>query len=94
MARSSLTRPRPTPTVDTADAKPTVFCCSYPKSGTTWLQNIVATLASRGAELGHISDYTPFYEADSTWEKIDGGEPRGRDINLKFTGLTQNLGQL
>merc|ERR1712166_5777 len=53
---------------------PTVLICSYPKSGTTWLQNIVATLVSRGAELDHISDYTPFYEADSTWEKLDSGD--------------------
>jgi len=58
-------------------SKPTVLICSYPKSGTTWLQNIVATLVSAEGgtlELSHISDYTPFYEADSTWSKLDGGE--------------------
>ena len=47
--------------------------CSYPKSGTTWTQNIVYTLATRGErELTHISMCAPFYEIDSTWD--DTGE--------------------
>ena len=46
-----------------------VFIASYPKSGTTWLQAIVFELASLGTdvELDHISNFTPFLEADRTW---------------------------
>ena len=46
-----------------------VFIASYPKSGTTWLQAIVFELASLGTDvaLDHISNFTPFLEADRTW---------------------------
>eukprot|EP00041_Stephanoeca_diplocostata_P024772 m.636547 g.636547 ORF g.636547 m.636547 type:complete len:290 (-) comp22596_c0_seq4:637-1506(-) len=51
-----------------ASEKPRYFVCSYPKSGTTWTQYIVYTLATRGCKvLDHISNYAPFYEIDATW---------------------------
>ena len=55
---------------------PTVFIASYPKSGTTWLQAIVATLlyenlastsSAPTSSFKHISDVSPFYEVDRTW---------------------------
>mmetsp|Transcript_34615 Transcript_34615/g.57095 ORF Transcript_34615/g.57095 Transcript_34615/m.57095 type:complete len:286 (+) Transcript_34615:1-858(+) len=50
-----------------------IFICSYPKSGTTWTQNIVYTLVSKGDDqFTHISEYAPFFEIDATWE--EGGE--------------------
>jgi len=52
---------------------PTVFICSYPKSGTTWLQNIVYEIATRGRRpLDHISNYCPFLENDQIWEHTRG----------------------
>ena len=54
----------------------TVFIASYPKSGTTWLQNIVFELASNGnIDLDHISNYCPFYEAESIWTFSEEGTP-------------------
>jgi hypothetical protein len=46
-----------------------VFICSYPKSGTTWSQNIVHKLISDGERnVPHISDSAPFFEIDAHWE--------------------------
>jgi len=48
-----------------------VFICSYPKSGTTWMQHIVTTLLTRGAhpaEGEHISEFSPFFEIDRHWD--------------------------
>lgn len=45
-----------------------LFIASYPKSGTTWLQCIAHQLLSHGdITFSHISDYSPFYESNKTW---------------------------
>jgi len=57
----------------------TIFIASFPKSGTTWMQNIVFQLLAAHKEhthprapplppLEHISQYAPFYEIDPHWE--------------------------
>lgn len=56
-----------------------IFICSYPKSGTTWLQHVVLSLllADRRHSpdppppYSHVSDYAPFYEIDAHWEPGD-----------------------
>lgn len=64
----------------------TVFVCSYPKSGTTWLQNIVFELVSNGKlDLPHISDFSPFYEAESTWKWGTQEEDRGPEQSDTLT---------
>ena len=57
-----------------------VFVCSYPKSGTTWCQNLVARILtrSRGDEpttdtWSHVSQVSPFFEIDPHWDH--GAEP-------------------
>lgn len=50
-----------------------VFVCSYPKSGTTWTQNLVCRLLveNAGMELPedwHLSHSAPFYEVDQYWK--------------------------
>ena len=45
-----------------------VFVASFPKSGTTWMQHILHTLATDGqSPLAHVSDACPFFEIDRTW---------------------------
>jgi hypothetical protein len=49
-----------------------IFICSYPKSGTTWTQNLVcrllaANLSMELADDWHLSQSAPFYEVDQYW---------------------------
>jgi hypothetical protein len=50
-----------------------VFIASFPKSGTTWMQNLVYQLVSAAASAGahdglrHVSEFAPFLEADRSW---------------------------
>ena len=48
-----------------------VFVCSWPKSGTTWMEAIVANLVV-GQNFGHVWDVTPFFDIAPSWE---GAEP-------------------
>jgi len=54
-----------------ADFAEDVFVCSYPKSGTTWMQHIVGSLVLRARGLPppeeHVSRRTPFFEIDPHW---------------------------
>ena len=60
----------------------TIFIGSFPKSGTTWMQNIVYQLVAANRRctqdddeadlpLEHISQYAPFYKIDPHWESTD-----------------------
>ena len=50
-----------------------VFVCSWPKSGTTWMQAIVAHLvAPDRSSWTHVSEVTPFYDVGASW---DGDRP-------------------
>lgn len=57
-----------------------IFICSYPKSGTTWLQHVVLSLLISHLEknsvyvppYSHVSVYAPFFEIDPHWD--DAGE--------------------
>ena len=58
-----------------------VFVCSWPKSGTTWMQAIVAHLiAPDRSTWAHVSEVTPFYDAAASWE---GGAPSA-SLRAKF----------
>ena len=44
------------------------FVCSWPKSGTTWMQAIVAHLvAPDRSSWKHVSEVTPFYDVEASW---------------------------
>lgn len=60
----------PLPILTSLKLEPTdVFVCSWPKSGTTWMQAIVAHLLVD--EFKHVSDVTPFYDVAGSWEGTD-----------------------
>ena len=50
-----------------------IFICSFPKSGTTWMQNMVYTLMTKGQDrsFGQISDVAPFFEHRRTWAETE-----------------------
>jgi hypothetical protein len=51
-----------------------IFVASFPKSGTTWMQHIVHTLATDGSSrLPHVSDACPFFDVDRTWQTNGDG---------------------
>ena len=65
-----------------------VFVCSYPKSGTTWMQHIVTSLLTRGARPAageHISAFAPFFEIDASWDAAKG-EPRAGPLGEAAAG--------
>ena len=68
-----------------------VFVASYPKSGPTWMQHIVHTLATNGASpLSHISDACPFYDVDATWSDGDGAV-LGEEVCSKHAKLGRRI---
>lgn len=60
-----------------------IFVCSYPKSGTTWTQNLVCRLlaANLGMDLPddwHLSHSAPFYEVDQYWNNSEPNPSKRR----------------
>ena len=39
-----------------------IFISSYPRSGTTWIQQILVVLTRNGDQEGHISEFSPWFE--------------------------------
>jgi hypothetical protein len=72
----------------------TVFIASYPKSGTTWTQNIVVQLLLKQRyDFSHISEFAPFYEADKHWEDVQGNDGTTQlAVKDKFVRNHQLLG--
>ena len=59
-----------------------VFVCSWPKSGTTWMQAIVAHLvAPDRSSWKHVSEVTPFYDVAASWD----GDAPSRVLTKHFT---------
>ena len=70
---------------------PTIFIASYPKSGTTWLQAIVAALLyenlnhrDNSSSFTHISDVSPFFEVDRTWNDENIIQPAITSVHEKI----------
>jgi Sulfotransferase domain len=71
-----------------------IFVCSYPKSGTTWTQNLVVRLLAAWAEMElppdwHLSHSAPFYEVNQYW-KADGQRipPQTPIIGTNSSGIS------
>lgn len=68
-----------------------IFICSYPKSGTTWTQNLVCRLLAAYSEQDlaedwHLSHSAPFYEVDQYWEEDGSRKPAQTPLISSKTG--------
>jgi hypothetical protein len=59
-----------------------IFVCSYPKSGTTWTQNLVCRLLAAHVGMSfpedwHLSHSAPFYEVDQYWDHNNNNKSGG-----------------
>eukprot|EP00931_Biecheleriopsis_adriatica_P117113 TRINITY_DN92661_c0_g1_i1.p1 TRINITY_DN92661_c0_g1~~TRINITY_DN92661_c0_g1_i1.p1 ORF type:complete len:294 (-),score=45.34 TRINITY_DN92661_c0_g1_i1:70-924(-) len=63
------------------------YVCSYPKSGTTWMQHIVGSLVTKGAAQGHVSELTPFLEHKGHWS---AGAPT-EEIQRRHNSLKRRM---
>ena len=71
-----------------------VFICSYPKSGTTWVQGIVARILTRPGvgddkkqrQFTHVSQVSPFFEIDAHWDLHDGEDTGTMTADTATTG--------
>mmetsp|Transcript_22583 Transcript_22583/g.58078 ORF Transcript_22583/g.58078 Transcript_22583/m.58078 type:complete len:299 (-) Transcript_22583:401-1297(-) len=65
---------------------------SFMKSGTTWLQGIVFHVLTRGElDLDHISYYTPYLEADNTWNDDGTLVQRERAHAVEWQGFNTHF---
>ena len=72
---------------DCEDGRKTLFIASYPKSGTTWMQAIIYNILTDGnQDFKHISEYSPFYEIEKTWNLSAGA------IQDRYNERHKNLG--
>ena len=80
-----------------------IFIASFPKSGTTWMQNIVyqllaaersqsSTNQTKELPLNHISDYAPFYDIDAHWDDQDDGVDGAPRMVAKIRAAHETLG--